>query len=360
MNLFFLLLFFGYSYFLFLIERQYNVYIHPIVIIIPYAVLISTSYSPDTEAYLSFYQVTNFDLFDFYGDDFAIGFQILTKILKAFSCGNYSIYMFELTLINVTLFIISINIVSKKCINHKVSFLIPLILYFSYYGIFYNAIVLRASLSLNILLLLYVLILTKPRHSIFDYILYILLFILAYLFHTSTIIALLICAILYLPFFQKRVYYTLLLISIIFCCSSVGISILSNFNSLLFDYSFINTGQETESGLDLLLRYGMNSETNNTISFKFIFQIILAFIFLNSKCRSVLYRKLFNIYVIGLLIGSIGIRMETFGRVLDFFTFISTILLWIDYVNSNKLSSLFKFTFVVFLQLFFVYRIINP
>ena len=52
--------------------------------------------------------------------------------------------------------------------------------------------------------------------------------------------------------------------------------------------------------------------------------------------------------------------METFGRVLDFFTFTSIILLWIDYVNSSKLGSLFKFSFVFFLQLFFVYRIINP
>ena len=104
----------------------------------------------------------------------------------------------------------------------------------------------------------------------------------------------------------------------------------------------------------------MTSEIGNVISFKFIFQIILAFIFLNSNAKFKLYKKLFNVYVIGLLIGSIGIRMETFGRVLDFFTFTSIILLWIDYVNSSKLGSLFKFSFVFFLQLFFVYRIINP
>lgn len=89
MDLFFFLLFWGYSFFLFLIERRFGVYIHPITIIIPYSVLISTSYSPDTEAYIDFYQATNFDLFDFYGDDFAIGFQILTKILKIFSYGEY-------------------------------------------------------------------------------------------------------------------------------------------------------------------------------------------------------------------------------------------------------------------------------
>ena len=360
MDLFFFLLFWGYSFFLFLIERRFGVYIHPITIIIPYSVLISTSYSPDTEAYIDFYQATNFDLFDFYGDDFAIGFQILTKILKIFSYGNYSVYMFELTLINVSLFMITINLVSKKCINKKISFLIPLIIYFSYYGIFYNAIVLRAGISLNILLLLYVLISIKSRHYVFDYILYGLLFILAYLFHTSTIIALLILVVLCLPHFQRKVYYVLLFVSIIFCYSSVGTSIMNYFYSFLIEHSFVTTNRETENGLDLLLRYGMTSEIGNVISFKFIFQIILAFIFLNSNAKFKLYKKLFNVYVIGLLIGSIGIRMETFGRVLDFFTFTSIILLWIDYVNSSNLGSLFKFSFVFFLQLFFVYRIINP
>ncbi len=255
---------------------------------------------------------------------------------------------------------ITINLVSKKCINKKISFLIPLIIYFSYYGIFYNAIVLRAGISLNILLLLYVLISIKSRHYVFDYILYGLLFILAYLFHTSTIIALLILVVLCLPHFQRKVYYVLLFVSIIFCYSSVGTSIMNYFYSFLIEHSFVTTNRETENGLDLLLRYGMTSEIGNVISFKFIFQIILAFIFLNSNAKFKLYKKLFNVYVIGLLIGSIGIRMETFGRVLDFFTFTSIILLWIDYVNSSKLGSLFKFSFVFFLQLFFVYRIINP
>lgn len=63
------------------------------------------------------------------------------------------------------------------------------------------------------------------------------------------------------------------------------------FYSFLIEHSFVTTNRETENGLDLLLRYGMTSEIGNVISFKFIFQIILAFIFLNSNAKFKLYKN---------------------------------------------------------------------
>ncbi len=324
---------------------------------------------PDTDAYKEFYNLTEtFTFDDFANSSFEIGFQILTKYLKIISFNNFQIYLGLIALINLLIVHIALKKIKKyndiEMQNNerilynifyspnRVLSVLPLTLYIAYYGIYFNAIVLRVGISLSLLILITSIII-KEKKKLLDYLFVIILFIISYSIHSSTLIGLPLILILNSKIkFEKKTYLLMWLtiggiyFSNIFV--RLGGVVFSFFNSLN-ELTILATKLDSYDGNVLFI--------SNEISYKFLFYWIMALFLILNNIQSKIYYKFLNIYFIGLLIFAIFRSILLIERVTDFYLLFSFISFYLCLLFQNSYKFWFVYVFIIITQLVFVLRI---
>lgn len=152
---------------------------------------------PDTDQYLEFYQLTlSSSILDIPLYSYEIGFQLLTKILKLITNGSSFFYFGIIVLINSYFLFKSFSCFtdqsypSKKSsgtLINQIKLQEFLLLYFSYWGLYYTGIVLRAGIAMSILIYLSTL-LCSPYISLKKWSAIFLLAIISCSFHITALL----------------------------------------------------------------------------------------------------------------------------------------------------------------------------
>jgi hypothetical protein len=365
MNEFIVSEFFLYCLLLLFVERKWNVNIPLVFICVPFLILVSFSYTLDTDAYVEFLREVDIQLFNYHGTEFAPGFQILTKIIKLFVSINYPLYLFILSSINLFLILRIIQLVIRglcmaesKLRKMRYDIILALIMYFCYFGLYYNSITLRANFALSLIYLIMTMFIDKKINP-WKIAWAITLMFCATMFHSTAVIGILPILVFYFSR-QYSVKKYLIINAIAGFVVFGGLS--QRFVYFFLDLNLLDRLLELLNidGLTEIIRYSTLVEINDNIPFKFIFQYILSLVFLYSKNQPLLYYRFLNVYYVGILIGAMFGAMGTITRVQDFFTFSCFILSWL-YIRNLKSTVWILVTSLLIIppQLFFVLRIIN-
>ena len=216
---------------------------------------------PDTEPYVLFFQGLNqSSLFD-QSFLYEKGFVALSFLIKQLT-NNYNYYFAIIAFLNVLLVGYSFKCLTKnEKVKNSKSMLIAYLSYMSFFGFFYNAIVLRAGLAISCLMLIL---------TIRDRRIKVILFILAFLFHRTSLFFI----IGYLVFFyaKKKTNKTYFLIGLLLIFIHV-----SGFPVWFIQYlvGFINQLLDSLSGTDFakLQHYSKDLlDMKYLISFRLIFR----------------------------------------------------------------------------------------
>ena len=165
---------------------------------------------PDTDIYLNYFLSEDSSLLSYVDFGFEAGFQTLSKIFKFFADENYTLYFGLITLTNLLVIDWALNRIHKffyqeqNAINgdfdssraldfakNKVYSILPLTLYIAFFGIYVNAIVLRVGIAFSLIVFASSFA-VKEYKRLTDYVIIVLLLILAYLFHATALIGILI------------------------------------------------------------------------------------------------------------------------------------------------------------------------
>nr|WP_321522417.1 EpsG family protein [uncultured Macellibacteroides sp.] len=318
---------------------------------------------PDTEGYLEFFEQTlSNSLLDIPFFSFEPGFQLFTKLSKNIIGSNSFLYLYIISFVNFIIIYFSINNLKKILDLNQLSpsYLINFntieffLLYASYWGLYYCAIVLRAGIALSILVYISTLV-CLPSLSRSQKIQIVGLTILSCTFHITALFG--VFAIIIIKTFRKltnKSYLLLLLIaSIIFLTriSTYIVEFLLQYLSLFFSLVADTDLKKLESYEDV--------QTSSQISFRYIFCLLIALFLIATKKMPLIYYKYLNVYIIGIIIGAIFSSIEAFARISDFFLIYSFILLGIRLCAiHDKNKRLASVALIVFIQFLFVYRTI--
>lgn len=314
---------------------------------------------PDTEAYTDFYNNTNaYSFDDFYDSTFETGFQILTKFLKIITAGNVSYYFMAICLINFTLLYYSLINFS----NRKGFFLIiGLNIYLAFFGLFYNGIVLRQGLALNLICYAVSLLnLSNETQSKLNKKKVIISLILAFFMHLSSVIGIVVWFLFKKLKGKSNKYYTIILVlSVLIYFLKLGLIFLSIFTAFLdFLFSFFHGTQFAK----YLFYQDLLEDVTFEVSFKILFFYFVALLILLLHFKDNLLKQniLFRIYMIGVILVSIFGFIGQISRILDYFLIFSVFVLYKEFIRIEKFDSRLLFLFLVLgAQFFFVFRIIN-
>ncbi|WP_294168588.1 EpsG family protein [uncultured Clostridium sp.] len=291
---------------------------------------------PDTLAYIMEYKNIDNDIYYSY---FEKGFIFISKIINIIVGADYKKYFFCIALINIIL----IRRVIKNYL--KFSIVTPLVLYISFYGFYFNAIILRAGLAFSFILLAWIVFdKNKIKACIF--------FVIAILLHSSSIFAVIGLVVFKMKKeISTRSYYIWLAIIGIFYFLKLG-NLYSNILISFVD-AYISNNR--------FIYYIENMQYDNGISLRFILNYLIAIIcVMYRKGKDEKYINLLNIYMIGLTITAMLSNIMLIQRVTDFFIAINFILLAVIIENSKyKIKWITIYTISVTLNAIFVLRIIN-
>lgn len=375
MNLYLLFFFILFCFFLSLIERKTHINYLKWLIIIPFCIIIATRSVkvPDTEAYLEFFNATDPFSFDDFGNfSFEIGFQVFTKIMKLIVADNFVLYLAIFPLINLLIVNFSINQIGKlfkadlennsrflfvgenRFLTNSFFSILPLTLYIAFYGIYTNAIVLRAGFAISLIILTSTLAL-KSRKSLLVYFTIFLLFVIGYTFHVTILIGIIVILILSsnLKFTKKRYLYLWFFIGVIY---------FTNLTTKLGNTAFtlIHTINNLTDTVSKISTYDVNViNDGNGIASKFIFYWLMALMLIINYLESKIYNNLLNVYLLGLFIFSLFRSVILIERVTDFFLIFSFVIYYLFLVTLRPIKFWFFFLFIIFIQLIFVIRITN-
>lgn len=341
MNVYILILFLILCTFILYTNLKYS-RITFVTFIILYLILISTRLptTPDTEPYILFYKEVDLNFFDFSQSHFEIGYQLFAKLVKCFAGNNYKFFFAILVLLNVSLIVSSVKrLYSSDLRMNRIGFIcISLICYISYYGIFYNGIVLRAGVSLS--LLFYITSMVISPNAKYRILKIILLFILSLLFHKTAIIGLFAILIFLISKPYSRNFYFILSIIIV-------LGYLLNISNYTFTYLYkINDiallwGEvDGLEGTGRIANYVNRAELMSEFSIKYIYFLALAVLFCFGPIKNEVYCKYLNVYLVGLMLLIALRNFSSIIRGLDFFLIYSFILLSICFacIKKNQLK----------------------
>ncbi|KWR58967.1 EpsG family protein [Bacteroides cellulosilyticus] len=327
------------------------------VFILLYLYILTTINTPDLLGYKNYFKTCSLNLGIEYGSSYEVGFQYLTKFIKSLTESFY-IYFLILAVVNLCLIYGMYSFISKECIYKN-----PLLLYIyyiSYFGLYYNGIVLRQGLALFLIYfaILYILS-TKYRVSSFFIIL--LCFLLAITLHSTAILAILIVLVLLISNIQKQNLMIVLIIgSLIISISGIGNSFMhlllgDNFMELL--HSFGDDG--TRKMHKYITQYDrMNYESK--ISFWQIYIYVLTLILAIKPPQSYVYYKLMNILLFGVVLNSLLGGITGISRVIDYFIVPYFILSYLYCINIRSIYTKYLFSlFVILPQLYHVVSVNN-
>lgn len=312
-------------------------------------------YYPDTTGYAKFYNFVETNKLYLSPSDlpgtftFDLGYSIFNQLIKYFFGPNFRILFLSITLINFSL----VYLVFKKLYNYffnrnSNAFLLGVFfsIYVSYYGLLYNAAVLRAGLSMSILLVAYLCALKKK------WVLYVLSIILAVLFHSSAIIGIIITILLITNFALSKKQYTVLWIIMgILYLFRLGENIVSAFPRL---FGFLSQ----YDSLYVFSKYNERiPEMNSMLSPKILYFFLFGGLFLTKQLdRS--FSRFLNIYYVGLFI-LLLLPISYMSRVADFFMFNIFILqyLFLEKITKRELKITY-FLITVICNIILVSRIL--
>lgn len=262
---------------------------------------------PDTLPYLNFYEAV--ELADLWSNRFYFekGFVFLTCILKLFS-SNSVYYFASLVCVNLALLIMSFNNLNKE-FSLKTPLVLGLIAYIPYYGLFYNAIVLRAGIALSLGLLALTL---KNKWSSLFFIL------LAFTFHKSSIILLLSYFIFnYFRKLSQKKYYFIAFSILFLYLSGIHYFLINN---IVPDIISISQKLSVTSFANFKYYLSYFNDLKYSISYKLLYYILslLIFIYILPYVKSKIYFRYLNVFIVGLIISILFSTFEQITRLTDF------------------------------------------
>lgn len=319
---------------------------------------------PDTSGYLEYYNdidAVDFSHFSYYF--FEPGFQFLTHLVKIVVGDISAVYFFIIVFIISCLLWDAIQRILFNIQNDnrlgsaiKLPVLYAFILFYSYYGIFYGGITIRAGIAMGLYLETLSL-LCKERLYKKDILLISILFVLAFLFHVSSIVYLPIILIFKLtkPLDKKGYLLILLLCSVLFF-SRINMMILNNFSSIL---SSLVMKTENSDLSKFSLYTDVLVDSSQKISFKYVFQLLSGFIFLLGNLKEKVYYCFLNIYILGIILGAVFAPISMMYRILDFFYIITFMLYTMLFLSLKFHKNIFYVSCgLVLFQLILIYRLI--
>lgn len=343
--------------------------------IIPFCLLVANRSVrvPDTDVYMSYFLLED-PSFLFYNDyGYELGFQTLTKMFKFLVGENYTLYFGLIILTNLLIIDFALTRICKiyyldqhdllssndlgKSIKENVYSVLPLTLYVAFFGLYFNAIVLRVGIALSLLLLTSSFAI-KPNKRVSDYLLIILLLVLSYFFHATAVLGVLvILIILFSKRLSKKTYIWIFsIIGVIYflnLTSRLGGSVFAFISSLnaLTMFSSKLTGYEGDSYSKIFFSEG--------ISMKFIFYWFMSFVLILNRSPSKIYYKYLHVYLAGLAVFALFRSVLFVERVTDFFLLFSFVLFFLFLLKQVNVKFWAYFIAIVLIQLVFVLRITN-
>lgn len=370
MNIVILLVFLMGCFFSTFIEKHYKLANFIWILIVPFCVIAATRNIdvPDTEIYINYYLLEDTDLSYFVDYGFEFGYQLTTKLFKLIANENHTVYFGLLTFLNsILIFIASLqlsknlfsddssenrnNKFSEKTVLNSATFYT---LYIAFFGFYVNFIVLRAGVAFSFLILAMSIAL-KTNKKIIDYIFISILILFSISFHTTGLIGIIILlTVLFTKQYSNKFYITILSIIGLF----YFLNITSRLGGVVFSYiSSLNTLTMLSNKLS---NYGGESLfMSEGISMKFVFYWIMAIVMLFNVNGSPKFYRLYNVYIVGLLIFSLMRSVLLIERVTDYFLMFSFILFYVFISKKEDWKFWLYYVGIVLVQLVFVMRIIN-
>lgn len=373
MNFFLLISFIIICLLIVALERKCYIPFIKWIFIIPFAWIVSVRSMkvPDTEMYFEYFDLDHSDFFNFSLSTFEVGFQLFTKITKFFISDRFTFFLGFIAFINLIIICFSTNRISK--LYQKEQFdsdaisvfegenrffsscsfsILPLTLYVSFFGLYFNTIVLRVGMTLSLVVLASS-IAIKDKKNVLDYALIISILVLGYFFHSTAIFGFLIILILLSDFkFSKKNYLWIWFL--------IGIIYFTNFSTWLANsvFSFMLTLNEVTVLATKLSSYEGNvTQEIEGVSMKFMFFWIMSFFLIFYSINSKIYLKYLNVYLIGLLIFGLFRSILLIERVTDFFLLFSFVIFYLFLIMQKPHKFWLFFIPIVFIQLVFVLRI---
>ena len=316
---------------------------------------IRTTNVPDTENYLDFFDNISFsNLLSSY--TFEPGFQLFTLFLKYVTLGNPIIYFFAVSIINCSILYYSLKNIDED--DNKNPTLL-LVLYYAFFGLFYNAIVIRAGIAISIVIYAISLDYASQVKEVHRKTIKIIsLFALAISFHYTALLGIFVYFI-----YKKAIRFTRLsyliiwLIIFLIAISNSSIYIVNSLVKLIISIFDLVQGTDLNKYSYYLTEL---YDLNDKLPFRVLFQLLIALlmIFWNGQICSFHFRS-FNVYLVGLFLSSIFFSIEQLSRITDYFLIFSSFCLYfILKANMKKIGTAILYIFIVLPQIIFFFRII--
>lgn len=372
MNIFLIIIFILGCFVFSSIERHFKIKFAKWIFIIPFCFLVANRSEnvPDTAVYIEFFKSidTSKDISGVFG--FEIGFEYLGKIIKVLFGNSPTMFMGIISMINLLIIDYSINRINKLLYieqnineenflknsrfsgNHDYS-IIPLTLYISFFGLYFNSIVLRVGIALSLIVLASTFAI-KPHKKLKDYLVICLLLTLGYFFHATAIFGVIIILIsLFKKTFKLGTHMWIMIV--------LGAIYILNLSSTLGNKVFdnilnINT---LNSLTDKLYSYSGDITYDSGVAVKYIFFWIMGLflIIFNSTISSKIFSRYLNIYTAGIVIYSLFRSVLLLERVTDFFLTFSFILFYMFLLGQKPHRFWIFYYIIIIIQLTFILRI---
>lgn len=293
---------------------------------------------PDTKEYLYAFEKMNTKIFDFQYFYFEKGFLIFSKLIKILFENSFEIYFFIISFIN--LFFI------KKFIKFNCKFyIIPIILYISFWGIYFNMIILRFGIGFSFYVLSIYFFENKFKKK------GIILYILAILFHKSFIFGIISFFIKNKKYNKKKYILFIFLIGILYYSrigSDLSVIVLEKITMIMS-----KTSMRYEA-------YSKNLKFQEGFSFRFLINYLILFVgIVIIKVKNRMFYKYLNIYIFGMFIQAFFSNILLIERITDIFNGINFIVfsMIIEEVKNRQMKFIF-FISLVITNFIFISRII--
>lgn len=376
MNLILITIFFIGAIIFTFFEMRFKIPFAKWIFIIPFALIIANRSLdvPDTEVYMSYLISEDTEFYRYLDFGYEPGFQTMTKLYKLLLDDNYTIYFLMITVINLIIVDYSMQRISKvyyaeendeqsnsvyitlyeKFIYNNNFSIFPLTLYVAYYGLYFNAIVLRVGIALSLVILSTSFALKEKKYKT-DYFWIVLILTISYFFHSTALLGIIInLIIVFSKRFSNKTYIVLWIL--------IGLFYFSNITSRLGDTIFgmitslnsltvVSTKLENYEGYDIFNAQG--------ISFKFIFYYLMSFVLLFENVNSKIYFKILNILFVGLFLFAIFRSVLLIERVTDYFLLFTIIAFYFYLLQQKTLKFWIYYTLIILVQVVFVLRITN-
>jgi hypothetical protein len=250
----------------------------------------------DAQPYIEYFDRLNISSFSaFFKIDgrYGIGYEFLNKIIKLIFGNNYKNFFAIVAVINCLL------VYSATYKNNKISFL----LYLSFFGIYYNFIVLRQGISMSFAILALVNLNKSALKSIF----YI---VIGSLFHETVLIVFMFFIVKFIrKGIKQRTYLIVLLISVVLYLTKLTTAIIQ---PLLLKFDFLIRL------IPQFKHYVTNMEYFNDISILYLVYYATSILLVLKRKTNIIYNRLLFINVLGAFLLGVFSTLSVFVRIVDY------------------------------------------